>query len=1371
MALIKVGKKYYNDKFYNKEELEKSQAQEDSYRAAKTYEDKTVFKNKGAIQAYQEQEGSILKKIGAGIRATAVRAKEAVQKKGVYTNALKSQLGLGITPPKLANETKDYTDFRKQEEMKQFITKQTVKNIPSSILPATGEVGKTLAQATPRAILSLGLDTRLGKNFEEGGQRKIATSELGIQNIIGEDIKSVRSQMNEKESVSGKGLVVGMTALDLWFGSGSQARKALGLIAKEMKNAKKIEKLLYSSNFIPKELPKAKVTELSKKLLGVTDERQVANAVMSEIATTKIEAKVGSTLSNEAREGIELRITTAAPDEMKDPRALLQRVYDEAILNIEKSHNKPSVKNEPKKVIFRGRDATVDETKAPYRFFTESEDSAKKYADIKKTPEGKAEVISEKINTSKFKEVEAKDYLNELENKETLKNYDGIKFKEPNGEMAYAKFTKEKKITPPSPAKILGKKPESKVSVKGSQAMKKSLRAQEKSGAAGRKSGAKLAKKVEKWRGQRKLRAKVNEVYSKFKKNAETALNLRKSVRQYASILPIDERRKILSTVKFSEMKSGKQIKTLLDRIDATREAIKNDKERVSALKEAKNLLKLLRSKGLSGKTVKPLLEAGFKRSKKGSFGNINSFSKEQLKKLSQVLRESLDTTPKKVTFDEKKMTVAGTSKTKFVEFKKGLVQTSEKYLGTISSNIEKYGGKKLKYAILARRNEIIKRGNEVIERAKPFTTSITKLKNQFFGGKKEYNRLTFALYNGDFDAVRTIATKHGFIEEFESVVQLLKDTRKRLTDAGFKVGEIENYFPRVVNDYDGLFEAYNNKFGKEGRSYLEKLLASSANKKGFAVEALSPDERADILTSAIRGYGEKIGTGASQFEKGRTFNTIPEEFFKFYHTPEDSLTLYMTKVNDRIATKKLLGLDDSTVDNIGSLVDGMQLTPSETSRLKETLAAILTSHGEENAVLSMIRRSATFTLLTNLKSTITQISDIAPTSYKYGFLKAIASLFRSKPFERDKLFQQMAFEMTDANLTTKFLTATGFNRIDKLVVEGRMAESFRNAKRIARKGKGEEYHELTSKLQSMFSIDGKEKYLKVIEDLKNGEVNSDTNFYVFAEELELSPRVLESMPEIYVKHPNARAFYALKSWSIKILDVYRNDVLKTWKTNKTKSVKNFIRLSAYLSVAGATTDQLKEWYDGKDSGETFGDKVMANLFKIIMLSKYDLSTAKDEGIVTVITNKILPPTRFITDLSKDIATAGDDKGLYSVRNIPLVGNEIFNRVGRGKSAEKVYLDMKKLTPTERKKELLRLKENDQALYRKVRHEMIDEKYGVSAKESNLRRLNIEDRAEEIRDILSGKTSAEKLSIIKRLLAAGIISSEVQKELGDLRKL
>ena len=157
-------------------------------------------------------------------------------------------------------------------------------------------------------------------------------------------------------------------------------------------------------------------------------------------AIPKIEEVIGKLTSKETKI-LETELTSGKTPEQAIDTVLQSRPFE--------SFKKTDVQvketvSEPK-TVFRGKNNTVDEADSPYRFFTESEQSDGKYADIKKTPEGKPEVISEKIDASKYKLVDAKDYLDELQNKETIDNFDGVKFKEPNGEMVYAKITKEEK--------------------------------------------------------------------------------------------------------------------------------------------------------------------------------------------------------------------------------------------------------------------------------------------------------------------------------------------------------------------------------------------------------------------------------------------------------------------------------------------------------------------------------------------------------------------------------------------------------------------------------------------------------------------------------------------------------------------------------------------------------------------------------------------------------------------------------------------------------------------------------------------------------------------------------------------------------------
>lgn len=62
---------------------------------------------------------------------------------------------------------------------------------------------------------------------------------------------------------------------------------------------------------------------------------------------------------------------------------------------------------------------------------------------------------------------------------------------------------------------------------------------------------------------------------------------------------------------------------------------------------------------------------------------------------------------------------------------------------------------------------------------------------------------------------------------------------------------------------------------------------------------------------------------------------------------------------------------------------------------------------------------------------------------------------------------------------------------------------------------------------------------------------------YLFNELAEIQPITLSEMPERYLKHPNGRIMYALKSFTLKQIDVLRKNIVQEWnKGNKIKAVK-----------------------------------------------------------------------------------------------------------------------------------------------------------------------------------------------------------------------
>lgn len=756
---------------------------------------------------------------------------------------------------------------------------------------------------------------------------------------------------------------------------------------------------------------------------------------------------------------------------------------------------------------------------------------------------------------------------------------------------------------------------------------------------------------------------RVASIYSKIgKKHAiKTTAQLRSAVREYAKDLPVGVRNKLLSKESFAGIKSKKQLEAMLDRVDLLRAKVLQRDEKVSLQKEVKRLLKVAREKGLIGKAkMEARKETGvgnlirITKDGKEVRRGVEGLSIEQLKEYKKVLLKKIDTTPKPVKSlskeEWKKIGSVGTSEQKkSTKFTQGL----EKAIGVISTGIEKYGGKYLKSAIREYKFELSKLSFKYVGEIEKFQKTIGKFKGE------KLDNLAYHLYNQSFDEVRNLLGENS--KELDKVIAVLDDIHERANKVGLNVGKLQNYFPRIVKDYDGLFKAYSEKYGKNGRSYFEKVLNDYANSKGKKLIELSIEEKSDVLTKTLRGYGQgKINAGNAQ--RARQFKELPAEFLQYYHAPKDSLSMYISKMNQRIELKKIFGLEGFEQDSIGSLVEKVNASPSEKQLLQEYLSGILSPQGQENAFWQTLRKSATLAFLSHFSQTIFQTSDIGKNMYKHGMFRAVASLFREKPFLRDKMFMDITHEFADSQLIKNSLKIVGFDRLDRLNNEAFMANTFREATRLAKRGKGAGFRELQDYADFTFR-GNKERIAKFFDDVKNQRVTDETALYVWNKVLDVDPRDLMEMPLMYAKHPNLRAAYSMKSYGIKVLDMYRNEARSgkpTWKKSK-----NMIMLTAYLTAAGASGAQLRNWWRGED--KSFSDTVVNQALQLMMMSTYDVGSVERDGLGMTIFKKLKPPTRPLDDLVNDIRTMGDGKGFKSIRNIPIIGDEIYYRAGAGK--------------------------------------------------------------------------------------------------------
>ena len=144
-----------------------------------------------------------------------------------------------------------------------------------------------------------------------------------------------------------------------------------------------------------------------------------------------------------------------------------------------------------------------------------------------------------------------------------------------------------------------------------------------------------------------------------------------------------------------------------------------------------------------------------------------------------------------------------------------------------------------------------------------------------------------------------------------------------------------------------------------------------------------------------------------------------------------------------------------------------------------------------------------------------------------------------------------------------------------------------------------------------------------------------------------------------------------LKTYSLKLLDVYRTQVFRQMKTDPIKGIENMIRLSFYVTLLGVGADSLKDFLMGREINleETFYD----NILKLAMLSKYKADNFRRDGLGKSLVSMILPPTGLLDDLYKDVTDSKLHNGTKSIndiktiRNIPVAGKMYYWWFGGGR--------------------------------------------------------------------------------------------------------
>jgi len=295
--------------------------------------------------------------------------------------------------------------------------------------------------------------------------------------------------------------------------------------------------------------------------------------------------------------------------------------------------------------------------------------------------------------------------------------------------------------------------------------------------------------------------------------------------------------------------------------------------------------------------------------------------------------------------------------------------------------------------------------------------------------------------------------------------------------------------------------------------------------------------------------------------------------------------------------------------------------------------------------------------VLSNLGSVATQFGDIFFSLHRNG-LSATMQAAVKREYDLAKKFGISTYELN--NMTSsgggvaKVLNWTfkkiGFSQLDKFG-----ANTFLNARYTKMKNQARAGGAAEAKLRA--ELDEYGGFLdtnQVIYDLKTNNLTDGVEAVLYNEILDVRPASLSEMSGAYVKNPNGRIFYMLKSYQLKQMDYFREHsenqilegklMLQQGKPGGAKRMAEGLTglVGMGLLYAGVTgsVDVAKDLAYGRPID--MDDKMSDATWRLYGLNRYFPYQVRREGLIQAVADWAMPPLSTFSRPFKDIMAIED---------------------------------------------------------------------------------------------------------------------------------
>jgi hypothetical protein len=475
-------------------------------------------------------------------------------------------------------------------------------------------------------------------------------------------------------------------------------------------------------------------------------------------------------------------------------------------------------------------------------------------------------------------------------------------------------------------------------------------------------------------------------------------------------------------------------------------------------------------------------------------------------------------------------------------------------------------------------------------------------------------------------------------------------------------MGYLEDYFPHVINNLNGLIKSYGHKTKRTFEVLVrdENLRRSKITDKNgdpAGLPEMDSEERArffqDFLQNKLRKDLNGVNIPANA--KGRSIALIPEDKLKFYDDPGQAFGKYTSSMVTALENYKVIGSTNKNAElgELGQLTEDLfnegAIDQADVDQLKSLTELATVQFSKENP---MLRFAGVFTYastLIDVGTVAVQVLDLYKVLMQRGPAATLKGVYRTVTgnreydLERDFGFseKQIMAEFDDQGFGDKALAfglryIVPFQQMDAAMkhssIEAALIDFLKKSKSEVGSKK---YNQLVDELTITL---GREDAMKAVTAFRLDKYKDspEAKAALGEELLQRQPMTYLQVPETYRRNPGSRLFYKLKTFMLLDINFNRemalNDLLGPEKTLKqrTKALKVLTSMALALAAIGMPKDMLMDWVRGKDT--YLPDHVANALLGIFGLNKYSLKTVFESGPVDAIADRFTPAAYNILD-------------------------------------------------------------------------------------------------------------------------------------------